>query len=411
MSNQSFATLFRRSPFASLPKASPVSSSPPTGPIAPAPSALPTRQSLSAPRANRARGDWGLKHSLPSDLPLSFIAVKEFDHTWTKDVEYESAAERVFLLRRWKETFEPLPEGSLKDVRARAGDALNTISSTQTVEQSPNGVNKGDERVTRPIDTLTSEEYLAALKQARQLRAQLNRERNQPSTSTSTSTTTREKEWFQHLSLSVPDITGSTPVVSTLLRTTRVGKSPIHGPFYSSTKPTTAPTTNTSNSLYFIDSLTDTTPRVVVKGRILNKVGNGMSVGIQGVVAMSGTHDLGLELEASREDVREFTVDRADWTSDVPDVAVSLKESLHPTSVAASAGGGDGLGWLSANRRSDGFFETLGGRKQKSDPLSSSAASLFQQRDRKGRKRDSEDEGFGKRDKKKDGEDRSFYTF
>ncbi|KAI8999206.1 mitochondrial ribosomal protein subunit-domain-containing protein [Gaertneriomyces semiglobifer] len=386
MSNQSFATLFRRSPFASLPKTSPISSSPSSVPTSPSPSALPTRQSLSAPRAHRARGDWGLKHSLPSDLPLSFIAVKEFDHTWTKDVEYESASERVFLLRRWKETFEPLPEGSLKGVRARAGDALNPISSTQT------DINKGDERVTRPIDTLSSEEYLASLKQARQLRAQLNRD--QSSTSPSTSTTTRDKEWFQHLSLSVPDITGNTPVVSTLLRTTKNGKSPIHGPFYSSAKPTPL---KTDARGYFLEPESDT--RVEVKGRILNRVANGMSVGIQGVVAMSGIHDLGLELEASREDVRDFVVDRADWTSDVPDVAVSVKETLHlPTLIsAASARSGE------ARRRSEGFFDALGGRNQKSDPLSS-ASSLFH----RDRKRDTKDEGFGKT---KDWKDRSFYTF
>ncbi|KAI8919961.1 hypothetical protein DFJ77DRAFT_450622 [Powellomyces hirtus] len=269
--SQSFGALFRCSSFASL--VPPLLTSSQAAPAAAA-VATTTTQALSAPRAARQKGNWGLKQSLPShiiDEHPRYVSVSHHDHPWTKSVKYESASGQVEMINRWVELVPP--ESEVPPARA---EALASFVNDTDVGRTT------DDAFTRPreLETMSAEEWRKTVKMARERSGEFSKLEGASRT-----------QWEDFLNVGPEPAQASThgpPGV------------PVHPPTY-----TVVPETE--------GQLTQT----IVKGRVLNRLMNQsgrFSIGVAGIVAYAPTltADKGYT-EANRNQLQDFVVQHAEF--------------------------------------------------------------------------------------------------
>ncbi|KAJ3399385.1 hypothetical protein HDV05_001826, partial [Chytridiales sp. JEL 0842] len=211
---QSFPHLLRSSTFTSL-------TSSPSGSF---PQILTTSPQL------RAKGEWGLKHTLPTDLTHSTVMVAKLDEKELgRGCVFKSGAAEVGRIKRWKEAFGVgTPEESIPAESLRAKQVAQAVSEGASVEKEA-----------MDLASLTSKEFDKLLKDAAEKRAEF------------LSTVPEEKqqdvsEWERFLGVTSTSSTlGNTAsasldtVFTDSPNSHLTGVPRVHPPFYKPLKPTT----------------------------------------------------------------------------------------------------------------------------------------------------------------------------
>ncbi|KAK6517198.1 hypothetical protein TWF506_007071 [Arthrobotrys conoides] len=90
----------------------------------------PTHQAITTPESSRARGDWGLKRSMPRKVESTYIKYNDID-TIEHMTKIESAHDTVMTLKKWQEMDIPL---QLRDQRARSFTSAFYFENTPSPE-------------------------------------------------------------------------------------------------------------------------------------------------------------------------------------------------------------------------------------------------------------------------------------
>ncbi|KAI9202469.1 uncharacterized protein BJ171DRAFT_514309 [Polychytrium aggregatum] len=236
----SFARLFRTSKYASLQPA----------------------QVITAPKSQRAVGNWGLKQALPSDLRAQYIKVQQHDDPDTKSAVVSMASDEVSSIARWKELF-PAPakqppvslrytSSLVKPVTVDDGN-VKKVTFQQT-EAQPQRIN---------LRRISHKEYRDLVEKARRL----------------------SPEWRKQINAGLKS---SSDGVDFLNITTEVESVPVHPP------------------VYHLDPSSAHQGRMIpipVRGRILNRLSiqNSYSVGIAGFVAYLPTSSVAVVSQSKSE--------------------------------------------------------------------------------------------------------------
>ncbi|RVD80314.1 mitochondrial 37S ribosomal protein bS1m [Arthrobotrys flagrans] len=93
----------------------------------------PTHQAITTPESSRARGDWGLKRSIPRKVESTYIKYNDID-TMEHMTKIESAHDTVMTLKKWQEMDIPL---QLRDQRARSFTSAFYFENTPPPEGQP----------------------------------------------------------------------------------------------------------------------------------------------------------------------------------------------------------------------------------------------------------------------------------
>jgi hypothetical protein len=156
--SDSFASLFRNSRLAALPQPIKIpQAAPRTATIF---ANYPTHQVLTSGNATRSRGEWGLKRPMPS-LKTKYVSVRKLDSS-IHQTHFESANDKVKLVRRWSEARIPL---------------TNSEHSSKLFSSSPSYkspfVTRSTEDIQGPwLPTLSPRELRQVVTRARKLRGE-----------------------------------------------------------------------------------------------------------------------------------------------------------------------------------------------------------------------------------------------
>ncbi|KAK6333918.1 hypothetical protein TWF730_004096 [Orbilia blumenaviensis] len=93
----------------------------------------PTHQAITTPESSRARGDWGLKRSIPRKVESTYIKYNDID-TIEHMTKIESAHDTVMTLKKWQEMDIPL---QLRDQRARSFTSAFYFETTSPSDEQP----------------------------------------------------------------------------------------------------------------------------------------------------------------------------------------------------------------------------------------------------------------------------------
>ncbi|KAF3230511.1 hypothetical protein TWF191_009430 [Orbilia oligospora] len=96
----------------------------------------PTHQAITTPESSRARGDWGLKRSMPRKVESTYIKYNDID-TIEHMTKIESAHDTVMTLKKWQEMDIPL---QLRDQRARSFTSAFYFENTPPPEGQPDSI-------------------------------------------------------------------------------------------------------------------------------------------------------------------------------------------------------------------------------------------------------------------------------
>ncbi|KAI9104627.1 hypothetical protein DFS34DRAFT_603887 [Phlyctochytrium arcticum] len=286
-SAKGFGSLFRSSAFASLDAGS--------------------RQALSAPRRQRANGNWGLKHDLPKDIRPTFVQISALDDPLTKAGKVQSAGPRVRLIQRWNEVMPPVVGEPAARREALSSFYSDPDSGAPTDAPKPEYLN---------IAALPRDQWRAKVAEARRLANQKAGE---------------QADLVQDLHLRVnkdknySDIPASNSIFAA---------KPLNDPnpiAPGATTPVHPPTYRYLPAKLNAQGTKKDTPDHLVKGRILNnntaRVQH-MSVGIGGVVAHLPYNKSSEVRDFSRETLHEFIVQHAEFNEFAePEVVVKMEQS------------------------------------------------------------------------------------
>ncbi|KAJ1679490.1 hypothetical protein EV182_001944 [Spiromyces aspiralis] len=208
-------------------------------------------------------GDWGLKYTLPTAVRTKNITVAQLD-TKESFPDFESADERVKMLRAWKENF-------LRSSRPRMPAAAITEGDGINAGQKYNLSQMSEKEWARFLDLARS--------RSKEWKEAIKRGEYEP------------HEWFRFM--------GAT----------------FNRPDYS----------NTAVASPSYHNYTPSLPELRVKGRILNRVPGGYAVGIQGIVALLPQFSKSGSTAFNHREVRDFYVVQAQFDKHGrPDVVVSI---------------------------------------------------------------------------------------